>query len=124
VALVLLVRDGDEPGARRPPVWLGESGSGEQVIERPLGEVEEFDRFEWTWEARPGESFVLTIWPGGDLDAEPVVASGLKDSRWTPDAEERARFGAAIRFRLTHLDASENVLGQARGEARLRSPSR
>ena len=87
----------DEPG----PSWLG-SGRFHPIA--PQGEVERFDRFEWTYD---GEAAAYNLLIYAEDDGKRDLLREIprwKDTRWTPDAEFVRALPQRIYWQVFALD--------------------
>lgn len=82
----------------------------------PLGEVREFDRFEWEAELPPGGSFLLILRDAARPDSPPREFH-LEESRWVPDVEERLLLPRELEWEVRVLDALGKIVGSDRSTA-------
>jgi hypothetical protein len=110
----LLPRPGSGAAAGTP------LGTGGVVLVYPLGEVTSFDRFEWQSDPPPpGGRFELLLKSSAGAGA-PLLRQRLRETRWTPDAEQRARLPRELWWEVRVLDANGEVLAAEGHDASLR----
>jgi hypothetical protein len=82
----------------------------------PVGRVPSLDRFEWRAELPPGGRFELIL-KASAAAAAPLHSERLRETRWTPDAEQRAQLPRDLWWEVRVLGADDEVLSADGREA-------
>ena len=99
-------------------------GETSLVLQAPLGEVDRFDRFQWSYDAGHPHGFHLRIYAAdGPADALPLIqVEDWPQTTWTPTDAQRALLPSRIEWEVDVLDAHGEVsFTSSSSQARLRS---
>jgi hypothetical protein len=97
-------------------VWLGD-GAFRGLA--PSGEVASFERFSWEYTGPAADSFTLRVFAlaDGERGARILVKERLKETNWTPTAQERETLPGRILWEVDALDEFRSVLSSASARA-------
>ncbi len=108
-----------QPGTSADSTADGENGSFGTLIEciEPLGQVPQWERFEWEYDLPRGGEFGLRI---GSVGKNKVVLSrSLTQSSWVPSPSELDLLPAGVIWEVRAFSAQGEELARGSGKARL-----
>lgn len=115
--LLFLSRPKEDSGSGTIPL-----GPNDIRLVRPLGEVKDFDVFEWEAELPPGGSYQLLLRDRARPE-RPAREIPLERPRWIPDGAERAQLPDELEWEVRMLDALGRVRDSDKADATRESGS-
>ena len=88
----------------------------------PIGEVEAYAEFQWSFDGSPDGFYELRIWEasrptGSQPDFEKLEIDG---NTWTPTEDDLRSIPSSMRWEVRAFDGAATLVGRAGGTARLR----